>query len=373
MLQAVTGDQLVIRSVSGPWMAAVAASQILILASCDQPPQTVASPPFADVFELVEVMELGEDPTDSIAEIGVFVERQHGGFVISDWILPRVRTYAEDGSLRAAFGRFGVGPWELQRISSVAETASGQIVVSSPRNRWLTYLNSDLSPDTLVGIGDNWVFQIFPFGPDIVFYGVGQARSIHDVALQKGYFHRLVDGGVAWTTWTTPIFGKPYWQGFGDVVGAVAGDSIFAMAQLLYPATILNGAGDSVGTIGTPSHSFRRVPEIEQGAYSTSSPGGQDFSDLLGTFDLVRRIDVVAGNHLVFTLGQLDERKRFFPFRVLHTRLEVYDRHTGVKLFEDVPLPQGVKVLGGGRYLYVLQNPDIPPWRIAKYRLRVAD
>ncbi|MCY3612425.1 MAG: hypothetical protein OXH51_12920 [Gemmatimonadetes bacterium] len=30
---------------------------------------------------------------------------------------------------------------------------------------------------------------------------------------------------------------------------------------------------------------------------------------------------------------------------------------------------KGVKVLGGGRYLYVLQNPDIPPWRIAKYRL----
>ena len=362
------------RSVFGPWVAMIAsASLMLILASCGRPPRIVASPPFPEVFELAEVIKLEEDPIDSIAEIGVFVERKDGGFIIGDRILPRVRTYADDGSLEGAFGRFGDGPWELPQVGGVAETASGRIVVSSPRNRWLTYLNSDLSPDTLVGIGDNWVFQVFPFGPDIVFYGIGMARSIHDVALQNGYFHRLVDGSVAWTSWTTPIFGMPYWQGFGDVVGAVAGDSIIAMAKLLYPATILNGAGDSVGVIGTPSLTFRRVPEIEFGAYSSTSPGGQDFSDLLGTFDLVPRIDVVAGDHLVFTLGQLDETKPFFPFRVLHTRLEVYDRHAGTKLYEDVPLPAGVKVLGGGRHLYVLQNPDIPPWRIAKYRLRVAD
>ncbi|MYA43294.1 MAG: hypothetical protein F4Z31_16305 [Gemmatimonadetes bacterium] len=363
-----------IRSVSGHWMAMIAsASQILALASCGRPPQIVASPPFPEVFELVEVIELGEDPADSIAEIGVFVERQDGGFIIGDWRLPRVRTYTDDGSLKGAFGRFGDGPWELQRISSVAETASGQIVVSSPRNRWLTYLNSDLSPDTLVGIGANAVLQMFPFGPDIVFYGIGPAGTIHDVAMQDGYFHRLVDGSVAWTSWTTPIFGMPYWHGFGDVTGAVAGDSIFAMAKLLYPATILNGAGDSVGAIGTPSPSFRRIPEIEFGAYATTSPRGQDASDVLGTFDLVSRIDVVAGSHLVFTLGQHDETKPFYPFRVLHTRLEVYDRHTGTKLYDDVLLSGGVKVLGGGRYLYVLQNPDIPPWRIAKYRLRVAD
>ncbi|MCY3612426.1 MAG: hypothetical protein OXH51_12925 [Gemmatimonadetes bacterium] len=362
-----------IRSVSGLRMATIAASLILILASCGRPPQVVASPPFRDVFELAEVIELGEDPADSIAEIGVFVERQQGGFIIGDRRLPRVRTYAEDGSLQAAFGRFGDGPWELQRISGVAETASGQIVISSPRNRWLTYLNSDLSPDTMVGIGDNAVVEVFPYERDIVFWGIGPAGTIHDVAMQDGYFHRLVDGSVVWTSWTTPIFGMPYWHGFGDVTGAVAGDSIFAMAELLYPATILNGAGDSVGVIGTPSPSFRRVPVIEAGAYSTTSPGGQDFSDLLGTFDLVRRIDVVAGDYLVFTVGQLDETKPFFPFRTLHTRLEVYDRHAGTKLYDDVLLSGGVKVLGGGRYLYVLQNPDIPPWRIAKYRLRVAD
>ena len=354
-------------------MTAFAVSTVAVLAACEDAPVTVSAPPFAEVFELSEVIELGEDPADSIAEIGVFVERRGGGFIVSDRLLPRIRTYAEDGSLETAFGRFGDGPWEFRRIGSVAETASGRIVVADPRTRRLTYLNSDLSPDTLVGTGNYTFGRLYPYGPDIVFYGIGNARSIHDVAAQDGYFHRLVDGRVVWTSWTTPIFRMPYWHSFGDVVGAVAGDSIFAMAKLLYPVTILNGAGDSIGTIGTPSPSFRRIPEIEFGAYASTSPGGQDFSDLLGTFDLVSRIDVVDGDHLVFTVGQHDETKRFFPFRVLHTHLEVYDRHTGTKLFEDVPLPEGVKVLGGGRYLYVLQNPDIPPWRIAKYRLRAGD
>lgn len=356
----------------GLWTTALAVSVSSLLAACDDE-ITVASPPFQEVFELSEVIELGEGSTDSIAEIGVFVERRDGGFIIGDRFLPRVRTYGEDGALEGAFGRFGEGPWELQRISGLAETASGGIVVASPSTRWLTYLHSDLSPDTLVGIDDHWVFQVFSLGSDIVFYGVGTARSIHDIAAQDGYFHRLANGSVAWTSWNTPIFGKPYWSGFGDVVGAVAGDSIFAMAQLLYPATILNGAGDSVGTIGTPSPSFRRVPDIEFGAYSTSSPGGQDFGDLLGTFDLVPSIDVVDSDYMVFTLGQLDEANPFFPFKVLHRSVEVYDRHTGTKLFEDVRLPEGVKVLGGGRFLYVLQNPDLPPWRIAKYKLRAAD
>ena len=360
-------------TLSGFRAAALLASMSPLLVACGERQVTVASPPFEAVFELSEVIELGEDPADSIAEVRVFVERRDGGFIIGDRLLPRVRTYAEDGSLEAGFGRFGEGPWELQRISGVAETASGRIVVASPYTRWLTYLNSDLSPDTLVGIGDYWVFQMFPFRQDIVFYGIGRSRSIHDVAVQDGYFHRLVDGSVVWTSWTTPIFRMPYWDSFGDVVGVVAGDSIFAMAQLLYPAMILNGAGDSVGTIGTPPPSFRRVPAIEAGAYATSSPGGQDFGDLLGSFDLVPRIDAVERDFLVFTLGRLDETKPYFPFRVLHTSVEVYDRHTGAKLFEDVPLPEGVKVLGGGRYLYVLQNPDIPPWRIAKYRLLAPD
>jgi len=80
----------------------------------------VPSPPFEEVFELVEVIELGEDPSDSIAAVGEFVERRDGGFIIGDRYLPRVRTYRADGSLQAGFGRFGDGPWEFRRIWSAS-------------------------------------------------------------------------------------------------------------------------------------------------------------------------------------------------------------------------------------------------------------
>ena len=365
-----------IRSVSGPWMATIAsASQMLVLASCDQPPQTIASPPFPEVFELVEVIELGEDPADSIAEIGVLVERREGGFIIGDRFLPRVRTYAEDGSLEGGFGRFGDGPWEFRRIDGVAETRSGRIVVVSWRNPGLVYLTSELARDTIVPLDGYVVFNVLSFGSDLVLEAVGEDFLAEGRADDNGHYHGYVDGGVVWSSWRSPLFDKPYW---GSLTGgtrgvATAGDSLFIMTALLYPATIIDASGDSVGTIGTPSSSFRQIPEIEPGAYASFSPQGQDFGDLVGTFDVVPRIDVVESDYMVFTLGTLDEAMPYPPFRVLHTRLEVYDRHTGTKLYEDVPLPDGVKVIGGGRYLYVLQNPDIPPWRIAKYRLRAAD
>jgi len=365
-----------IRSGSGRWMAMIAsASQVLVLASCDRPPQPVASPPFAEVFELAEVIELGEHPADSIAEIGVFVERRDGGFIIGDRFLPRVRTYARDGSLEAGFGRFGDGPWEFRRIDGVAEMPSGRIVVVSWRNPGLTYLTGELARDTIVPLNGYVVFDVLSFGSDLVLEAVGEEFLAEGRPDENGHYHRYVDGGVVWSNWQSPLLDKPYWGGLtGGTKGEVtAGDSLFIMTALLYPATIYGASGDSVGTIGVPSASFRQIPEIEPGAYSSFSPQGQDFGDLVGAFDLVPRIDVVGSDHMVFTLGTLDEAMPYPPFRVLHTRLEVYDRHTGTKLYEDVPLPDGVKVLGGGRYLYVLQNPDIPPWRIAKYRLRVAD
>ena len=353
----------------------IAVATTVLFASCEEVPVTVSAPPFANVFEIAEVIELGEDPTDSIAEIGVFIERRDGGFIIGDRLLPRVRTYAEDGSLEAGFGRFGDGPWEFRRIDGVAEKRSGRIVVVSWRNPGLTYLTSELARDTIVPHNGYVVFDVLSFGPDLVLEAVGEDFLAQGRADENGHYHGYVDGDVVWSNWQNPLIEQPYWGGLTAGTGGVvtAGDSLFIMTALLYPATIIDASGDSVGTIGTPASSFRRVPEIEPGAYASFSPQGQDFGDLVGTFDLVPRIDVVGSDYMVFTLGTLDEAMPYPPFRVLHTHLEVYDRHTGTKLFEDVPLPEGVKVLGGGRYLYVLQNPDIPPWRIAKYRLQVPD
>ena len=68
--------------------------------------------------------------------------------------------------------------------------------------------------------------------------------------------------------------------------------------------------------------------------------------------------------------ARYDHTRPFPPFKPLHSHLDIYDRHTGSRIYEDIPLPEGSKVLGGGRYLYLLLNKDFPPWRIAKLRLR---
>ena len=345
---------------------------LVAIASCEKRPVQVPSPPFEEVFALAEVIELGEDPSDSIAEVGEFFERRDGGFVVADRLLPRVRTYREDGSLEAGFGRFGDGPWEFRRIRSVAETADGRIVVTGRQNGALTYLAPDLTPHSMVLIEDYVPRKLLPFGRDIVFSGL---RTDIDVSEMDGNYHRLAGSAVTWSSWKTLVGRMPYWGALGSLHSAVAEDSLYVMAGLLYPATILNGAGDSVGTIGMPSPTFRRVPELEPGALAfTSAEGpaaqaGNPMKRLIESFDLVTSMDIVDGDFLVFTVGKLDEARPWYPFRELDVSVEAYDRHTGRKLFENVPLPEGSKVLGGGRFLYVLLNPDIPPWRIAKYEL----
>ena len=123
-----------------------------------------------------------------------------------------------------------------------------------------------------------------------------------------------------------------------------------------------------MGTVGTPSASFRPLPVLELGALANLADYGTTLPELLASSDVIDRIDVV-GTHLVLTRARFDHERPFPPFGALHSHLDIYDRHTGVKLYEDIPLPAGSKVLGGGRFLYLLLNKDFPPWRIAKLRM----
>ena len=345
-----------------------------VLAACEADPHTVPSPPFDEVFALAGTVELAESPTDSVAQIGMFRERRAGGFLISDRLLPRIRRYSEDGALEAAFGSFGDGPWEFRRMGGFAETTSGHVVVANWRNSWLSYLTPALTPDTIVPVPGLAVFGVEAFADGVILYGV---RSVVLATMggreERGHLHRLVADSIAWSAWTSRTDDKPYWNGLGGGRSVtIAGDSIFVMEPLLYPATILNGAGDSVGTIGYPSPSFRQIPEIPRG-YFAGEQSGSRVREVLRSYDLVRRINVVADDYLVFTIGRPDPAKPTFPFRKMDTAVEVYDRRSGEKLYRDVDLPEGSKVLGGGRYLYVLLDPDFPPWRIAKYRLLAED
>ena len=360
----------------GPWPLVLALAAAGVMASCEQEDPVVPSPPFDEVFQLEEVIELGDDPVDPVATVGIFLERRNGGFLMGDGIRPRVRTYSETGELEAAFGRFGDGPWEFRRIIGLAETPAGGVVVSAGDAR-LTYLHADLAEDSLFTLDGHVFGRLAAFQDDVLFTGytpenTAELQLLGVARQQVGIFHRLADGQVLWSSWTTPARDKPYWSGMGGLANTTAGDSIFIMASLLYPATILNGAGDSIGTIGQPSSSFRKIPEIPAGYFAFregETPDPNRMRDLLASYDLALRIDLVADDNLVFTVGRPDETSLPPALRFFHTHVEAYNRHTGAKLFEDVPLPERSKVVGGGRYLYVLLNADIPPWRIGKYRL----
>ena len=153
----------------------------LAFAACE--PADLPSPPTAPVIATLDealavesVITLGEDPADSIAEVGAFTERRAGGFVVADRLLPRVRSYSEDGQMEAAFGRFGDGPFEFRRIRSVTETLSGKIVVPNPNQGNLTVLTAALERDTLLpipglvreaqAIGSDLLVEMLPVNDD---------------------------------------------------------------------------------------------------------------------------------------------------------------------------------------------------------------
>ena len=347
---------------------------LALLSGCepDQAPrEALGGAELADVFAFDGIVELEEDPVDSIAQPGRFVERRGGGFVLADRLLPRIRAYSDDGRLEAAFGRFGIrDPWSFKRVGGVAETATDGIVAVEASKKRLLYLTGALERDTIVPVSGN-PRDVFALGPDLLLEMDGEWEAM--MAERLPFFHRVIGNQVAWSRYGFPYVPseRPYWTSFTDFLAAVASDSVFVMTTLGYPAVVYNGAGDSVGTIGVPSPSFRPIPVLELGALVDQGPGG-GLADFVASFDVINRIDVVANSYLVVTLGFLDPNKPFPPFKWLHTSVDVYDRHTGAKLHEEVPLPEGSQVLGGGQFLYLLTDREDPPWRIAKLRLRAS-
>ncbi len=190
------------------WAGVLGLPALVLLTSCreqDTPPPPVRPASLEELFVVETVIDIGEDPADSIADIGVFLERRAGGFVIADKLLPRIRSYHQDGRLEAAFGRFGDGPFEFRQIRSLAETPSGKLVVAEPRKAALVYLTSALRPDTIVSV-PGAPRHIVSFGPDLVvrmdqLAGSGPSRLVAKPLL----VHRLTGGRVAWSAYRAPF------------------------------------------------------------------------------------------------------------------------------------------------------------------------
>ena len=160
--------------------------------------------------------------------------------MIADRLLPRVRSYAEDGRLEAAFGRFGEGPFEFRRIDGVAEGPSGRVVVVDRRRQGLTYLTEDLQPDRLVSL-PGVPYNVLSMNADLLLHmeiadSEGSSRLLRRPAL----VHRLTGDAVAWSSYLFPFVQveRPYWGSYVRFPMAVAGDSVFVMSSLRYPVSI---------------------------------------------------------------------------------------------------------------------------------------
>lgn len=350
---------------------AVVFPAVLLLCACGEQQRSAPAPivaPLEEVFVVEDVMQLGEDPADSIAEIGDFGERRNGGYIIGDRHLPRVRTYDEEGRLEAAFGRFGDAPFEFQRIRAVAEAPSGKIVVAGSRSSHLTYLTPALAPDTMVALPAA-AMDVLALGSDLL-VRMNTGDPLERQFSHPPLLHRVIPPELVWSSYELPFSPteRPYWGAFSNFPIAVSGDSIFVMSGVRYPITVIDGAGETVGTFGAPSASFRPVDVLESGMLANLGSYGTTLPALLASFDIIHRMDAV-GRHLILTQARHNPERAMPPFEIVHTSLEVYDRYSGVKLYEDVPLPEGSRVLGGGRFLYLLLDEHFPPWRIAKLRL----
>lgn len=353
----------------------MACAAVLPLLACGRAPDPL--PPLRaaldEALETEVIITLGEDPQDSIATPGIFNERADGGFLLSDGQLPRVRSYDEQGRIEAAFGRFGEGPFEFQSVDGLAETASGRVAVIDGRQARLTWLTRGLLEDTTVSL-PGVPSRIRTIEDDLLMEmrlasESGEADSRARFYRRPLVLHRLTEHRVEWSSYTRPFLPaeRPYWNSMVRFSFDVAGDSIYMAFSLRYPVAILNTAGDSIGEIGVPPGTFEQVPVFERGAFSPAAFATQ-VSDLLGGRSTISHIAVV-GSHLVVVHGRFGYPESGGPFGAYHSSLDIYDRHTGRKLYEDVPLPEDSRVLGGGRHLYLLQNSSFPPWRIAKLSL----
>jgi len=355
----------------------VAVTVLLIVAvggaaSCGEPgpqmPEPVRPASLEDAFSYEGVVQIEEDPTDSIAEPGYFVERRAEGFLLGDRLLPRVRAYDGDGALLASYGRPGEGPGEFLGVDALAEVASNRVGVLDSRLHRITYLTSDLEFEAFVRLPGSASNIVALDSGILAVMRPAQGNPAARLVGKPPLVHRMTESGdVTWSRYPASftVLERPYWPSLASYHVATAGDSIFVMTSLMYPATIFSSGGEVVGALGTSSASFRDIPVFERGEFADFDSQQGEFAD--GGFDQVDRIDVVLGSHLVMTR----RRQRGLVRRGSHDFLEVYDLQNGIKLYEDVPLPEGSRVLGGGRSLYVLLDQAFPPWRIAKLRLRI--
>ena len=347
---------------------------VVLLVACsngESPPDGPLSPPSLEAaFQVVDTFLLEEVPGDSIADIGSVDVLPDGRLLIGDRLLPRVRLYGANGRFVAAQGRFGEGPFEYQGIVSATMDVRGRVFVESVRSPHTTRLTSGFEPDTIVALPGGAVASVA-----VVRLGDGILQVAGDFRSGLDLQARGADGEVLWRAPSIPpgVNEKPYWSSVNRPFVATTDRRVVAANRLVYPLTVYDLQGDTVAELGPPPPTFRPVPELAAGALAYTDPGAgpprNTLAEWLQSFTIINGIHAVANRWLVVTHATMDPDTPFPPFGTLEYALDMYDLETNAKVLEDVPVPDGARVLGGGPHLHVLVRQPPGPWTVVRYQI----
>jgi hypothetical protein len=347
---------------------------LALLMACsgdDSLPDGPVTPPSLEAaFQVVDTFLLEEVPGDSIADIGSVDVLPDGRLLIGDRLLPRVRLYGADGTFVTAQGRFGEGPFEYQGIVSAAMDARGRVFIESVRSPHTTRLTSGFEPDTVLAFPGDAVVST-----SVARFGEGILQLAGDFRSGIALWARDAEGEVLWKAPSLPpgVNEKPYWSSVNRPFVAATDRRVVAANRLVYPLTIYDLQGDTVAELGTPPPTFTPAPELAAGALAFTDPAGgpprNTLAEWLQSFTIINGIHAVAGRWLVVSHATMDPDTPFPPFGTLEYALDVYDLETNAKVLEDVPVPDGGRVLGGGPHLHVLVMQPPGPWTVVRYRI----
>lgn len=296
-----------------------------------------------------------------IGRVGAVVERPGSrDLLVSDVLNRSIRLHGDDGAYLGSMGSGGRGPGEFERISSMAFADDGGIAVADARIGRISYFDRQLQFDTAIRRS---AFELVALTGDTIL--IGSSLSPHLQAWSR-------TNGFLWGAFSTPVQTRtnPYWNGISGPRIAAIRDSVFVMHGLLYPMTVYHRqTGDSLGVFGQPSDSYREITVVPAGSFAGSKQMGPEIQQWLNSFDIVERLDVV-GSYLVVT--HATARRAREGFEMDHTVIDIYDwGRRGEKVWENVALPEGARVVGGGSYLYVLMS-EVPPWRVSRVMIPAA-
>jgi len=335
----------------------------LTLAGCDANPPEPLSGTFPALDEVAQAQSVVlEDPADHpLGDVGFLVEIEEG-FVLSDALGPELRTYGNDGRLLARYEAFGQGPFEFLRIGGLATAPGRRLVVVDPRQGRVTFLEPDLTPDTLISPMRRPIGLVHGFRDGFIAATSGGARR---TLLSKFSADWSEEWGIPGPS-PGSMTEYPYWGSFARTLVAAGQDQVVMAYSFLYSLLVVDESGQVTDTIEFEAPGFRqaRVPEVGE---FLGALGQEALGQWFDSFDVISRIDVVADSLLVVTRGRIRSRSHS-EFTTEDNSIDVFRLRDLSPLWWDVPLPEGARVVGAGDRLHVLTGAAPEPLELTSFR-----